>query len=281
MEAPSAEPARGRFLVICIQQRRKEMASRLTWYLIPAFCLAFLGPLPVFAQSHDIDPEADRVLRAMSDYLAGLGSFGVEVETTVDFVLDSGQKIQLEHHRSVKVNRPDHLAAEVDGDDAHRKLWYDGKTVTFLDADHNVYAVAEAPGTIPAMIQFVEKKLEIHVPLADLLAEDPYASFTREVERGVYLGLHRVGNRKCHHIACTQENVDWQVWVDAGASPIPRKIVITYKNQPSEPQYTALITKWDDNVEFPDEVFEFTPPEGAIEVEFMVPGEGAAGGGGQ
>jgi len=242
-----------------------------------ALVLIFIGfslatPRPAVS-APEIQPEADQVLRDMSAYLAGLSSFAVELDTMVDFVLDSGQKIQLDHHRSIKVSRPNRMVAEVDGDDVHRKLWYNGETVTFLDADHNVYAVAPAPDTITGMIRFVEKKLEIHVPLGDLLAEDPYADLTRNVETGVYLGLHRVGNRKCHHLAFTQDNVDWQIWIDAEGSPVPRKVVITYKKQPSQPQYIAIIRKWDDAVEFPADEFEFTPPAGATEVEFMIPEE--------
>jgi hypothetical protein len=228
------------------------------------------------AKSGGIEPEADRVLREMSDWLAGLGSYAVQTETMVDFVLDSGQKIQLSHRRSVKVNRPDRLAAEVDGDDIRRKLWYNGETLTFFDVDHNVYAVTPAPDTITGMIEFVQKKLEIQVPLADLLAPDPYAVLTREVKTGVYLGRHRVGNRKCHHLAFTQENADWQIWVDATGSPAPRKVVITYKKQPAEPQYTAMILRFDDSMDLPDEVFEFTPPESAVEVEFALPEETSA-----
>jgi hypothetical protein len=250
---------------------RSTPACRIT-LVLTLIGLSLATVRPAMAAS-GIEPEADRILRDMSAYLSGLGSFAVETETMVDFVLDSGQKIQLSHHRSVKVSRPNRMAAVVDGDDVHRKLWYNGETLTFLDVDHNVYAVTGAPPTITGMIEFVEKKLEIHVPLGDLLAEDPYPDLTRDVETGVYLGLHRVGTRKCHHLAFTQKNVDWQIWIDAGSSPAPRKVVITYKNQPSQPQYIAIMRTWDDAVEFSDDDFEFTPPEGATEVEFMIPEE--------
>jgi hypothetical protein len=235
--------------------------------------LVLLGPSAGFAEegkeAPKIDPEADRVLKEMSVHLAGLGSLAAEAEDAVDFVLDSGQKIQLSHRRRSKIRRPNKVAAEVDGDDAHRRMWYNGETLTFLDADHNVYAVADAPDTIGETIEFVEKTLEIHVPLGDLLASDPYQVLTGRVNSGVYLGRHRVGSRKCHHLAFTQEHVDWQIWIDAEGSPLPRKVLITYKKQPSHPQYTVVISKFEENPELPDEEFEFTPPEGATEVEFL------------
>lgn len=263
------------------------MASRTAQLCLAVLFLVFLHPAAPFAQpvkeSPKIDPEADRVLKEMSLRLAGLGSFAAEAEDTVDFVLDSGQKIQLSHRRWSKVRRPNKLAAEVDGDDAHRKMWYNGETLTFLDADHNVYAVADAPGTIGETIEFVEKTLEIHVPLGDLLASDPYQVLTARVKSGTYLGRHRVGSRKCHHLAFTQEHVDWQIWIDAEGSPLPRKVLITYKKQPGQPQYTVVISKLEENPELTDEEFEFTPPEGATEVEFLTrtglsrPAEGGGG----
>ena len=42
----------------------------------------------------------------------------------------------------------------------------------------------------------------------------------------------------------TQENVDWQIWIDAGEKAVPRKIVITYKNEADQPQYEAVLDDW-------------------------------------
>src|SRR5580700_9362277 len=51
------------------------------------------NPAPSQAEK-GIDPEADRVLRGMADYVAGLKSFTVESSAVDEVVLDSGQKIQ-------------------------------------------------------------------------------------------------------------------------------------------------------------------------------------------
>lgn len=49
--------------------------------------------LPALAA--EIDPEADRVLRQMSEYLAGLEAFSVTTDTTTDVLLANGQKIEI------------------------------------------------------------------------------------------------------------------------------------------------------------------------------------------
>ena len=40
----------------------------------------------------------------------------------------------------------------------------------------------------------------------------------------------------CHHLAFEQATIDWQLWIDAGKDPLPRKLVITYKTEDEVPQ---------------------------------------------
>jgi hypothetical protein len=81
--------------------------------------------------------------------------------------------------------------------------------------------------------------------------------------------LHFVGKIKCHHLAFHQKLLDWQIWIDAGKEPLPRKYVITFTSQRNQPQYTALIHRWDVNPKLSDEQFEFHPPKGFRQVEFL------------
>ena len=53
------------------------------------------------------------------------------------------------------------------------------------------------------------------------------------------------------------------------ARPVPKKIVITYVNQPGQPQFTAVLTGWDFAPRLPDLVFDFAPPTNADEIEFL------------
>ena len=75
---------------------------------------------------------------------------------------------------------------------------------------------------------------------------------------------------RCHHLAFRQEGVDWQVWIAEGADPLPRKVVITYKDLPDAPQFVALLDKWNLADQQPAKVFEFTAPDGAKRIELPV-----------
>ena len=96
---------------------------------------------------------------------------------------------------------------------------------------------------------------------------DAYARMMGSVQRGVYLGIHDAAGVACHHLSFEQATIDWQIWIDAGRDPLPRKLVITYKTEDEVPQYSVTIRKWDLQATLPDAMFTFTPPASARRIE--------------
>jgi len=62
-------------------------------------------------------------------------------------------------------------------------------------------------------------------------------------------------------------DTDWQLWVEVGARPIPRKMVITSKTVNSAPQYTVRVESWTTDFEPAADAFAFTPPAGATRLD--------------
>jgi len=216
-----------------------------------------------------IDPKADKHLKAMSNYLGGLKTFSYQAEEFFDDVQDDGQKIQLSNQRRLSVRRPNSVAGESEGDTSNTQFFFDGKKVTIFDRAHKTYAVEKVAGTIDAMLDELHAKYGVERPLADFLFSNPYQVLTEHVQSGAYVGLHHVGKTKCHHLAFRQKILDWQIWIETGDKPLPRKLVITFKRQVNEPQYIALIHRWDVNPELSDATFLFRPPEGVRKVDFL------------
>jgi len=214
-----------------------------------------------------VDPKADEILRRMSKFLAGTKAFSLEAHDMVDEVLDSGQKLQFSHVRKVTVRRPDRVWVDHSGDIDNKQGWYDGKTVTMLDKKQKVYSVIAVPNNIDEMLDFLVDRFGDVTPLADLLLSDPYKSAMSNVRLGGYIGLHHVQGVKCHHLAFRQDGIDWQIWIEDGDRPLPRKLVITYKELPGQPQYVVILGKWDLSPKLPDGLFTFKPPAGAKKVE--------------
>jgi hypothetical protein len=214
----------------------------------------------------DIDPRADELLRAASQYLAQAKAFTVSAEIWQDTVLRDGRKVQGARTVDLQMRRPDKLHAEVRSAIRNRDLWYDGKNLTILDRDKNFYGTLDAPETLDKTIDFVEERFGINLPLGDLMISDPYASAIRNVQTGDYLGLSTVLGVQCHHLGFTQDAIDWQIWIEAGAKPLIRKVIITYKDEPQAPQFTAILKNWELTPPIPDQAFVFTPPPKAQKI---------------
>ena len=218
------------------------------------------------ARMREIDAQADPILKQMCDTLDGAKAFRFRVHATMDRPVETGQLAQFHRTSEITVVRPDRLYAKTDSDDGKWSAWYRGKKLTVLDREANLYATETVPGRIDKMLDYMADNYDLVMPMADLLVGKTYDSLLADVEAGTYVGLHSVGDTKCHHLLFRQENIDWQIWIDAGKQPLPRKLVITYTQEPDQPQYVATMDDWDLAPAVSDETFTFTPPAGAKSV---------------
>ncbi|MGA2028951.1 MAG: DUF2092 domain-containing protein [Verrucomicrobiota bacterium] len=214
----------------------------------------------------NISPRAESVLHSACDFLAQTPAFSFSAEIWREHVDEEGQKIQFSRTVEMDVKRPDGLRLEISSPLSARGFWYDGKTLTILDRKHNWYSTATMPATLDEMADAAHDQ-GIDLPLIDLALSDPYTNATAKVETGRYFGISMVMGIPCYHLAFTQENVDWQIWIEDGPQPLIRKFVITHKNDPGAPEFTAFITRWNMTDRIADSDFAFEPPMGATKIE--------------
>jgi hypothetical protein len=81
--------------------------------------------------------------------------------------------------------------------------------------------------------------------------------------------MHSVRGVRTHHLALRQESLDWQIWIEAGERLVPKKFVITFKDLPGSPQYTAVFTNWEFSPQLSDFVFLADLPEEAHRIQFI------------
>ena len=233
--------------------------------------LALLAPwsFAVAQEADTIDPQANQVLQQMGEYLASLQHFRIHAEAAADEAIDTGQLIAFGHTLDMVVRRPDRLWADVSGDLGHKRILYDGRTARLLDFTYGTVAVTEAPATIEATINDLIDRLGVVVPLAELAFADPYATLIENVETGSYLGIRIVDGIEYHHLAFTQATIDWEVWIENGARPLPRKMLIRYKDEPGSPQFVGILSDWDLADASPDALFSAETPIGLTPIEFI------------
>ena len=241
------------------------------------------APPPIEAElgsgSRLIEPRVQELMHRMSDRLAQVSALAMEAEEINDEVPADRPRMQLTSVRRVAMRRPDRLVADSTGDASNRSIWYDGRTASSLDREQNVWTSGTVPQTVDGALDWVFDQTGTVVPLADFLYANVYDRMMGQVQRGVYLGIHEAAGVPCHHLSFEQGTIDWQIWIDAGADPLPRKLVISYKTEDEVPQYSVTIRKWNVKADLPDALFKFVPPAGAKRVEIAAfTGEGKGDG---
>jgi hypothetical protein len=124
-----------------------------------------------------------------------------------------------------------------------------------------------APGNLDEALDTASEKFGIEIPLEDFIVSDPYKNAMKDATWGKYLGPVTVLGVPCEHLVFTRGPVDWQVWIQDGPRPVPRKFVITYKDEEGSPQFTAILSDWDFETKLPDFVFQFAPSPGMAKIE--------------
>src|SRR6266536_1133034 len=222
-----------------------------------------------YAQPAGIDPQAEKLLRRMSGYLAGRQQFTVKSESSLEVVLTSGQKLQYDSPATLMVSRPNKLHAHRKGDIANQEFFYDGKTLTLYNPKENLYAATAAPPTLDETLDFAREKLDVIAPGAELLYGNAAERMLKETTSGFVVGPSVVAGVKCTHLAFRGPEVDWQIWIEDGDKPLPRKFILTSKKVAGEPEFTVLIRSWDVAPKLTSSEFSFTPPKGAKKIEFL------------
>jgi hypothetical protein len=218
-------------------------------------------------QNKAVDPEVMKSFEKMGAFLRSMTSLHLTAETMTDEVSDSGQKLQISAVVDLFARRPDRLRVDIVGDRMRRELYYDGKTFTQYAPDLGYYAAFDAPPTIAEVMDKLEERYGIELPLQDLFYWGTDKFDTSQVLAATDVGPSRVTGFDCEHLAFRQKDVDWQVWLAKGPQPFPLKFVVTTTTQKAQPEYIAVL-RWDLSTNAPDATYQFVPPKGAHQIQF-------------
>lgn len=226
-------------------------------------------PHPSIAQASDVEPEAIEALRRATDYLAGQKQFRAEMDTSIEFVIADGQKLQYGHRMSVAVQRPNKLRTERVGDIVDQVFYYDGKSLTIDLPKDKYYATVAAPPTLEEMFDFAREKLDVIAPASDLIYKNAFERLTEGLTSAFVVGPASVAGVACDQLAFRNAEVDWQIWIEQGKKPLVRKFVVTSKKMPQSPQFMVVISKWDTAPKLADAAFGFVPPKNSMKIDFL------------
>jgi hypothetical protein len=202
----------------------------------------------------------------MSDYLVAQQAISFEYDATLEAITKNGQKLALASSGTLILNRPDKIRATRSSGFADVEMSFDGKTLTLLGKNLNIYAQQEVPGTVDQLVDELRKHNR-PLPAADLLLVDPYEVLMQDVVDVKDLGSGVIGGVECDYLAFRAKEVDWQIWIAQGERPYPCRYVITSKLMKGEPQYSIQIRDWKAGADVAATDFSFKNPTDAKKVD--------------
>jgi hypothetical protein len=212
-------------------------------------------------------------LKAMSDYMAAQKVMSLSYDTNFEIVTEDQQKLMLASSGTLTQNRPDKIRATRHGGFADVEMVFDGKTLTLLGKDANLYGQVDVPGTTDHLIDELREKYHRPVPGADLLMSNVYDQLMSEVIDVKDLGSGVVGGVECDHFAFRKKEVDFQIWIAQGAQPYPCRYVITSKLVAGAPQYSVQVRDWKTGNEVASDDFSFKNTTNAKKVDLKNVGD--------
>ena len=171
--------------------------------------------------------EATAALKSMAEYLAGLKSFECTTSNGYETVQANGQKVEFGETRRISLARPDRLRIEEVASDGLRDLTlFDGKQITAMSADLNVYAQAPQPPSIEDALVYFVRDLRMRAPLALLLSTHVATELPAMAKDVDYVERTTIRGQAAHHIAGRSTSVDFEFWIADNKKPLPLRVAI-------------------------------------------------------
>jgi hypothetical protein len=209
---------------------------------------------------------APGILRAMANYVSQQENLSLKYDADVEVVTPAVEKIQFSASGEVTLSRPNKFRVSRTGGYADVELVSDGTTVTVHDRDGNRFAQVSGVGSFDEVVDRLRAEARLELPGADLLLSKPYEELMAGVLEAKHIGRGVVEGVECEHLAFRNLDTDWQIWIEAGERPVPRKYVITSKATGAAPQYTLRLRDWKTGDSPAPDAFAFKPPSGATGV---------------
>ena len=243
----------------------------------------------------EIDPQAETIVRRVAAHLAGFRAIGVDVTTSVS--MDGfGIKMKSDTTQEVRVERPNKLAMITK---ASKGGLGSGMSLNIISNGDKMYI--SLPMMKRHMVIPAEKSLDAMSAspfaamggpagsglLISLMSDTPYEKIMEGVRSATCIGEADINGKKCHHLKFSQDEMDWELWIDTGENPLVRQVVPDLAKtirQAGEQLGTADVfqkmkmttitrfTNWDVNPTFTAADFKFVPPPGSVRVESMLEG---------
>ncbi len=227
---------------------------------------------PATTDGPEVSKEVLDILTRMTEFISGASAFTIVADMGHEVLQQNGQRLEFGSHITASLRRPSQANVRFDNRDGENAtIILDGEAVSVFSTRGNayVYDTTRQTGDIDASFAFLADQLVTPDQLNHFFSIDLTDSMRRLVQSGYYIGEATIAGVLCDNLALRNEGEDVQLWIAKGDKPVPRRIVVTYKNVEGQPQFRAQFVEWEFSPDLPDGIFSFSPPAHAERVDFF------------
>jgi hypothetical protein len=229
---------------------------------------AVCGVVQGASESANIDPLALQVLRATTDSLKSAPSFSFRAITSRERLGSNGQIITFVRQSEVTVFRPDKLRVRTTGEHESLDFYFNRGAVILYAPDQKLYAPINTEPTLDLAVDRIEER-NIQLPMSPFFRSGPYQVLTEGLIGAAVIGRIQLSGKIFHHLVFLEKDTEWQLWVEAGLRPTPRRAQIVYKGMEREPRVVVDFLDWNLSANPPPAFFVFQKPAGAKAIGFL------------
>ena len=231
-------------------------------------CVAFIVAAAISGSVLAQEPDPKELLARMGAEIGGLESFVLSGDVYADARLDAGQIIEHSYDASMSVRKPSQLRLTNLSGENTKELFFAGGVLTVFDTDRNYYAQKPIPDGFLNAIDFALNDLGIKAPLLELISRNFAESVSGGESEVAYMGTSLFRGEMHDHIAIRGPEVDMQLWIAAEPPHLPKKMALVSKWESGAPRFVGFMS-WDTGAQLSDDTFDFVPPQGATEIQFV------------
>ena len=155
------------------------------------------------------EPQAAQALDAMGTYLRTLKQFQLRTNGTIERVYPDGQKLQFRRDVTYTVSAPDQMMVDVQTDNTHRRIYYNGRLMTVSAVKIGKYVSFPVSGSIAEVTANAYDRFGIDFPLQDLFRWGSPSAVTVPPQSGYVVGDTEVNGQPATQYAFRQPGVDF------------------------------------------------------------------------
>jgi hypothetical protein len=184
--------------------------------------------------------DSKELLKAMSDYMAAQKTFSFDYVSSVEAVTPAFEKLKFISSGTATVSRPDKIRVTRRGGFADLDVSFDGTKFTVHGKNLDAYAQVDAKGSLDELFDRLENA-GAEIPGADLLLSNSFDTLMDGVTEAKHISSAVVDGIECEYLTFRKNDVDWQIWIETGSKPIPKRYVVTSKHVVQAPEYTLEV----------------------------------------